>query len=135
MSKLSITSEIRVRFNETDPLGIVWHGNYITYFEDGKVESEQEYVRGEKDGPSSYYYENGVLFYNENHERGAREGTFKRFYATGKMWTIETYKKDQRNGNFEEYYDNEKNTIKYRATYKKGVKTYEMYYDEFGEWK
>lgn len=26
----------RVRFNETDPLGIVWHGHYITYFEDGR---------------------------------------------------------------------------------------------------
>lgn len=33
---LSFDSEIRVRFNETDPLGIVWHGNYITYFEDGR---------------------------------------------------------------------------------------------------
>ncbi len=29
-------SEIRIRFNETDPLGIVWHGYYITYFEDGR---------------------------------------------------------------------------------------------------
>ncbi|HBK70039.1 MAG TPA: 4-hydroxybenzoyl-CoA thioesterase, partial [Flavobacteriaceae bacterium] len=33
MSEISFTSEIRVRFNETDPLGIVWHGHYITYFE------------------------------------------------------------------------------------------------------
>ncbi|MCB0456236.1 MAG: thioesterase family protein [Flavobacteriaceae bacterium] len=29
-------SNIRVRFVETDPLGIVWHGNYIQYFEDGR---------------------------------------------------------------------------------------------------
>lgn len=27
---------VRVRFNETDPLGIVWHGHYIVYFEDGR---------------------------------------------------------------------------------------------------
>ncbi|HMK06730.1 MAG TPA: acyl-CoA thioesterase [Flavobacterium sp.] len=33
---LSITTEVRIRFNETDPLGIVWHGYYITYFEDGR---------------------------------------------------------------------------------------------------
>ncbi len=26
----------RVRFNECDPLGIVWHGHYIVYFEDGR---------------------------------------------------------------------------------------------------
>lgn len=35
-NSLSFTEKIRVRFNETDPLGIVWHGYYITYFEDGR---------------------------------------------------------------------------------------------------
>jgi acyl-CoA thioester hydrolase len=30
------TETARVRFNETDPLGIVWHGHYIVYFEDGR---------------------------------------------------------------------------------------------------
>ncbi|WP_422082319.1 acyl-CoA thioesterase [Ulvibacterium sp.] len=34
--EISFTSQIRVRFVETDPLGIVWHGNYIQYFEDGR---------------------------------------------------------------------------------------------------
>jgi acyl-CoA thioester hydrolase len=35
-SGLTVSKTIRVRFNETDPLGIVWHGHYITYFEDGR---------------------------------------------------------------------------------------------------
>jgi acyl-CoA thioester hydrolase len=30
------TTEIRVRFGETDALGIVWHGNFIKYFEEGR---------------------------------------------------------------------------------------------------
>ena len=34
--EISFTSEVRIRFAETDPLGIVWHGNYIQYFEDGR---------------------------------------------------------------------------------------------------
>ncbi|MBO0591055.1 acyl-CoA thioesterase [Cellulophaga sp. E16_2] len=34
--EISFISQIRVRFVETDPLGIVWHGNYIQYFEDGR---------------------------------------------------------------------------------------------------
>lgn len=34
--QISETSKVRVRFTETDPLGIVWHGNYIQYFEDGR---------------------------------------------------------------------------------------------------
>ena len=33
---LSESTEVTVRFNEADPLGIVWHGNYIRYFEDGR---------------------------------------------------------------------------------------------------
>lgn len=34
--QISHTSEIRIRFAECDPLGIVWHGNYIQFFEDGR---------------------------------------------------------------------------------------------------
>jgi acyl-CoA thioester hydrolase len=26
----------KIRFNEVDPLGIVWHGHYIRFFEDGR---------------------------------------------------------------------------------------------------
>lgn len=29
-------SEIKIRFSDTDALGIVWHGNFIKYFEDGR---------------------------------------------------------------------------------------------------
>lgn len=34
--EISYIYQVRVRFVETDPLGIVWHGNYIQYFEDGR---------------------------------------------------------------------------------------------------
>lgn len=34
--ELSCKREIPIRFNEADPLGIVWHGHYIRYFEDGR---------------------------------------------------------------------------------------------------
>jgi acyl-CoA thioester hydrolase len=33
---LKSTCEVTIRFNETDPMGIVWHGHYIQYFEDGR---------------------------------------------------------------------------------------------------
>lgn len=33
---LSHETEVTVRFNEADPLGIVWHGHYLRYFEDGR---------------------------------------------------------------------------------------------------
>jgi len=34
---LTFTVERKVRFEEVDPLGIVWHGRYPSYFEDARV--------------------------------------------------------------------------------------------------
>ena len=36
IKEIEHVSQVRIRFVETDPLGIVWHGNYIQYFEDGR---------------------------------------------------------------------------------------------------
>jgi acyl-CoA thioester hydrolase len=36
IGEISFINKVRIRFVETDPLGIVWHGNYIQYFEDGR---------------------------------------------------------------------------------------------------
>lgn len=36
MSTLTHTTELEVKFSEADPLGIVWHGHFIRYFEDGR---------------------------------------------------------------------------------------------------
>jgi acyl-CoA thioester hydrolase len=33
---LTYRTTVTVRFNEADPLGIVWHGHYLRYFEDGR---------------------------------------------------------------------------------------------------
>ena len=40
---LKATSTIEVRFNECDPLGIVWHGNYVKYLEDGREAFGKKY--------------------------------------------------------------------------------------------
>ena len=34
--KLVVKQNLKIRFDETDALGIVWHGNYLKYFEDGR---------------------------------------------------------------------------------------------------
>jgi acyl-CoA thioester hydrolase len=36
-------TEITVRFNEADPLGIVWHGHYVRYFEDAREDFGKKY--------------------------------------------------------------------------------------------
>jgi acyl-CoA thioester hydrolase len=44
--KLVCNTEVLVRFNEADPLGIVWHGHYIRYFEDGREHFGMQYGIG-----------------------------------------------------------------------------------------
>lgn len=37
MSKyIEDSTTVRVRFSESDAMGVVWHGNYLKYFEDGR---------------------------------------------------------------------------------------------------
>ena len=53
---VSDRTEIRVRFNEADPLGIVWHGHYIRYFEDGRESFGSKYGLGYLD-----FYNQGYI--------------------------------------------------------------------------
>ncbi|MBS1576291.1 MAG: acyl-CoA thioesterase, partial [Bacteroidetes bacterium] len=49
--------EVLVRFNEADPLGIVWHGHYVRYFEDGREAFGNKYGIGYLD----FYRRNIVI--------------------------------------------------------------------------
>lgn len=43
MKKLTDHFETEVKFSEADPLGIVWHGHFIRYFEDGRESFGKKY--------------------------------------------------------------------------------------------
>jgi acyl-CoA thioester hydrolase len=47
--ELTDTKEIGVRFSEVDSMKIVWHGNYIRYFEDGRESFGLKYNLGYMD--------------------------------------------------------------------------------------
>ncbi len=53
---LRCTVERVVRFEEVDALGIVWHGRYPSYFEDGRVLLGEKYGLGYMD-----FYHQGVV--------------------------------------------------------------------------
>ncbi len=42
-------SSIQIRFSEVDSLGIVWHGNYVSYLEDGREAFGREFGLGYND--------------------------------------------------------------------------------------
>lgn len=66
-------TEVLVRFNEADPLGIVWHGHYIRYFEDGREAFGSEYGVGYLD-----FYREGfvvpIVNIECNYKRSLRYG-------------------------------------------------------------
>jgi len=46
MMELIERTEIKVRFGEVDSMRIVWHGNYLKYFEDGREAFGEKYQLG-----------------------------------------------------------------------------------------
>lgn len=53
---LTHTIEQEIRFSEVDSLGIVWHGHYLQYFEDGREAFGKKYNLGYLD-----FYSNGYV--------------------------------------------------------------------------
>lgn len=47
---------VNIRFSEVDSLGIVWHGNYLKFFEDGRENLGQKYGMSYQD-----MYENKLI--------------------------------------------------------------------------
>lgn len=43
------SAEVRVRLNETDEFGVVWHGHYVTYFEVARTEMARAFSLTAKD--------------------------------------------------------------------------------------
>jgi acyl-CoA thioester hydrolase len=78
---ISSSTKTRVRFNETDPLGIVWHGNYINYFEDGRESFGKEHGISYLDVFKKGYTTPIVKYICEN----------KKMVKYGEIITIKTY--------------------------------------------
>ncbi len=76
IKELTNEIELNIRFSELDPLGVVWHGNYFKFFEDGRDALGNEYglnylhmherglvvpiVKCSVDFKSSIYYHNRI---------------------------------------------------------------------------
>lgn len=46
LTELKNRTEVPVRFSEVDALGIVWHGHYLKFFEDGREAFGRQYGLG-----------------------------------------------------------------------------------------
>lgn len=77
---LRVTTERVVRFEEVDPLGIVWHGRYPSYFEDARVALGANYGIGYLD----LYEQNALAPIRKMHVDYMRPLVFgQRFFIEG----------------------------------------------------
>lgn len=49
VAALTDRTQIKVRFSEVDSMHVVWHGEYIRYFEDGRISFGDRYGIGYRD--------------------------------------------------------------------------------------
>ncbi|NPA44534.1 MAG: acyl-CoA thioesterase, partial [Chlorobi bacterium] len=52
--RITIKTDIKIRFGEVDSMGIVWHGNYVKYLEDAREEFGKKYGLGYMDVYNNY---------------------------------------------------------------------------------
>lgn len=78
---LSSSTEVLIRFSECDALQMVWHGNYVKYFEDGREDFGKKF---------------GLSYWNIYEETGLAvplvhvECDFKKMVGFGETITVET---------------------------------------------
>ncbi|MBL3656840.1 acyl-CoA thioesterase [Fulvivirga sediminis] len=63
---------IKVRFSEVDSMGILWHGHYIKYFEDGRESFGAKYDIGYMDVFNNHGYLTPIVKVDCNYKRPIR---------------------------------------------------------------
>mgnify|MGYP000524686323 FL=1 len=109
-------------------------GSHLTYTAEGKLELKLSYKEGKKDGVFIFYHDNEKEAGKETWSLDLKNGEFITFNEEGKILKQGTYKKNIAIGEHNVF--DSKGKLIHQTTYdKKGVKTYEMEVDEYGDQK
>lgn len=65
---LSNITHMKVRFSDIDAMGVVWHGNYARFFEEGREDLGQKYGIGFEKFKEAGLYVPVIHFCNEFHD-------------------------------------------------------------------
>ena len=85
--------------------GKVYTGKVISYFKNGKTESEGTYLNGEKDGNWKYWYETGGYTFESkgSYKGGNRDGFWTYWYPNGEIREDGNFKLQERVGKWTYY--------------------------------
>ncbi|MEO1049135.1 MAG: tetratricopeptide repeat protein [Bacteroidota bacterium] len=81
-------------------------GNFIDYYDNGKVDTERGIENGEYHGPYTSYWEDGSIALKGQYKNGQADGLWTWYYQSGKIKSEIVYKNNERNGKYTHYYEN-----------------------------
>ena len=74
------------------------HGRTTTYYENGKVKEETDYVHGQKEGISKAYYDTGTIESEVEYHNGRAHGMTRQYYTNKKLKSMLPYKDGKMEG-------------------------------------
>lgn len=78
-------------------------GTWKYYYENGALEYEIDYVKGNREGLMTYYYKNGKVNYRVVYRDNERDGYYESFFLNGNKQTTGYYDNGQRVGEWKYY--------------------------------
>lgn len=98
-----------------DQNGNLYSGHYITYHENGKINTEFEILNGRIIGQAKFFYESGELMEAGSYSKGQKEGSWIKYSKTGVTIGKASFKEGMKHGEWL-IFDNS------------GIKLFEMHY-------
>jgi len=77
-----------------------------SYFQNGALEFEAEYVNGKLDGKSTVWLDDGTLYSISKYSNNQPHGIWKKFHPNGKLMFEVNYEYGQKHGLQKWYYEN-----------------------------
>jgi len=129
---INYTAFSEMQVSEINYLNGKKNGIYRTYYDNGKLQEETNYIEDIKDGQSKWYNKAGKRVAEYNYGNGAFQGIQKTYYDNDTLSTATTYLNNIMTGDYKEYYRNGK--LKQEGKYINGLKEGAwVEYDELGK--
>ena len=77
-----------------------------SFFSNGNLEYEAEFVNGKLDGVSKVWLEDGTLYSVSQYSNDQPHGAWKKFHPNGKLLFAVNYKYEEKHGTEKWYYEN-----------------------------
>jgi antitoxin component YwqK of YwqJK toxin-antitoxin module len=114
---LSFTSKVSVNYNDlvikesagkstTYLNDLLFTGVAKSYFSDGKLQSEEEYVDGKKEGEWTIRFKNGNVMRQGYLKNGKEDGEYKEYFENGNLRYHYHYNMGVKNGKWLGWYEN-----------------------------